>query len=84
MFAYLKRNHNSEMVFEPSNPVIYQSLFDRKYWTVSEFVFSLDEELPTNMPQPRGMEFVIQAYVDANHAGNSITCRSRTGLSLLR
>ena len=31
------------------------------------------------MPQPRGMGFVIRSYVDADHAGDSITRRSRTG-----
>ena len=73
MFAYLKRNDNSEMVFDPSDPVIDESLFARKDWTASEFGLSLSEELPTNMPQPRGMGFVIRSYVDADHAGESIT-----------
>ena len=53
--------------------------FDRKDWTASEFGLSLNEELPTNMPQPRGMGFVIRSYVDADHAGDTITRRSRTG-----
>ena len=79
MFAYLKRNHNSEMVFDPSDPVIDESLFSRRDWTASEFCLSMSEELPTNMPQPRGMEFVIRSYIDADHAGDSITRRSRTG-----
>ena len=35
MFTYLKRNHNSEMAFDPSNPVIDESLYDRNYWTAS-------------------------------------------------
>ena len=75
MFAYLKRNHNSEMVFDPSDPVIDESLFARRDWTASKFSLSLSEELPTNMPQPRGMGFVIRSYVDADHAGDSITRR---------
>ena len=37
MFAYLKRNHNSEMEFDPNDPVIDEALFDRKYWTASKF-----------------------------------------------
>ena len=79
LFAYLKWNHNSEMVFDPTDPVIDQSLFDRKYWTASEFGLTMKEELPPNMPTPRGMGFVIRAHVDADHAGDSITRRSRTG-----
>ena len=59
MFAYLKWNHNSEMVFDPSDPVVEESLFDRKDWTASEFGLSLEKAFPTNMPQPRGMGFVM-------------------------
>ena len=79
IFAYLKRNHNSEMIFDPSDPDIDQSLFDRKDWTASEFGLTLEEVLPPNMPTPRGMGFVMRAFVDADHAGDSITRRSRTG-----
>ena len=79
MFAYLKRNHNSEMIFDPSDPVIDESIFDQKYWTVSEFWLSLEEVLPKNMPQPHGMGFVMLSYIDADHAGDSITHRFRTG-----
>ena len=79
MFAYLKRNHNSEMIFDPSDTVIDESLFDRKDWTASEFGLSLEEVLLKNMPQPRGMGFVTQSYVDADHASDLITRRYRTG-----
>ena len=34
------------MIFDPSDPVIDESLFNRKYWTASEFGFSLEELLP--------------------------------------
>ena len=37
MFAYLKRNQNSEMIFDPSDPVIDEYLFHRKGWMESEF-----------------------------------------------
>ena len=79
MFAYLKRNHNSEMIFDPSDPIIDESLFDREDWTASEFGLSLEEVLPKNMPQTCGMGFVMRSYVDADHAGDSITRRFRTG-----
>ena len=35
--------------------------------------------MPTNMPESRGLGFVMRAYVDADHASNTITRRSRTG-----
>ena len=47
--------------------------------TTSEFGRSLEEELPANMPEPRGSGFVMRAFVDADHATDSITRKSRTG-----
>ena len=35
MFAYLKKNHNSEMVFDPSEPDIDMSDFPREDWSLS-------------------------------------------------
>ena len=37
IFAYLKKHHNAVMVFDPSDPVIDELLFERKDWTSSEF-----------------------------------------------
>ena len=79
MFAYLKRNHNSKMIFDPSDLVVDESLFEERDWTATAFGLSLTEELPGNMPQTRGSGCVMRAYVDADHAGDSITRRSRTG-----
>jgi hypothetical protein len=68
------------MVFDPSDPVVDMSLFERQDWTTSEFGTSLKEELPGNkMPKPRGLGFVMRSFVDADHAGDTITRRSRTG-----
>ena len=35
------------------------------------------------MPEPRGMGFVMRAFVDADHAGNLVTRRSRTAFIIL-
>ena len=43
------------------------------------FGFSLEDVFPKNIPQPRGMGFVMRSYVDADHVGASITHRSLTG-----
>jgi hypothetical protein len=80
IFSYLKKYHNTEMVFDPSDPVADETMFDLKDWTSSEFGHVAREEAkPTNMPQPRGLGFVIRAKVDADHAGDTTTRRSRTG-----
>ena len=79
IFAYLKKYHNSEMVFDPTEPNIDKTLFEERDWTATEFGLSLTEDLPTNMPTPLGSGFTIRAFVDADHAGDTITRRSRTG-----
>ena len=38
------------------------------------------EDLPPNMPEPRGLGFTIVAKVDADHASDTVTRRSRTGI----
>ena len=78
IFAYLKRNHNSEMAFNPSDPEIDASKFQRQDWEATEFG-ELEEIIPDNSPEARGMGFVMTAYVDADHASNTVTRRSRTG-----
>ena len=67
------------MIFDPSDPVVDESFFDRKDWTATEFGLFLKEELPGKMPQSSGIGFVMRAYVDTDHAGDTITQRSRTG-----
>lgn len=79
IFAYLKKHHNAEMVFDPSDPVIDRTKFERRDWTTSEMGFKLSEELPQHMPEPRGLGFSMRAFVDADHATDSMTRKSRTG-----
>ena len=80
IFAHLKKYHNAEAVYDPSDPVIDESKFEAKDWASSEFGhLGGKEELPGNMPEPRGMGFVISAKVDADHASDTVTRRSRTG-----
>ena len=52
MFEYLKKYHNLEMVFDPSDPVIDEAEFERQDWTSSEFGHVQKEELPRKMPEP--------------------------------
>jgi hypothetical protein len=80
IFAHLKKYHNAELVFDPSDPVIDESRFEAKDWASSEFGhLGGIEEIPVNMPQPRGLGFAVSAKVDADHASDSVTRRSRTG-----
>lgn len=78
MFAYLKLKHNSSMVFDPTEPDIDESQFPCEDWS-STVYGECKEELPGNMPEPRGIGFTMRAFVDSDHAGEVTTRRSRTG-----
>lgn len=81
IFAYLKKYHNSEMVFDPTEPVTDMSKFERRDWASTEFGHLEEkEEMPPNMPQSRGTGFVVWAKIDADHAADTVTRRSRTGM----
>ena len=76
IFAYLKSHHNTKIVFDPSDQEIDASLFDRQDWSTAEYgTDDLKEEIPGNAPVSRGQGFTITAYVDSDHAGDSITFR---------
>ena len=78
IFAYLRNKHNSQMVFDLSDPNVDMSLFPVEDWTNTVYG-DCKEDSPPNMPEPRGFEPTIRIYVDSDHAGDSITRRSRTG-----
>ena len=61
IFGYLKAHHNAEMVYDPSDPVIDEDLFERLDWASSEFGHNLKEDMPPNMPEPRGIGFIMSA-----------------------
>lgn len=56
-------------------------MFEKMDWSNTVYAsgnVKLTEVLPSNMPQARGEDFTMHAYVDSNHAGDSVTRRSRT------
>ena len=78
MFSYLKKKHNSRMVFDPSYPFVDEERFkSEEDWKV--LYGDVKEAIPPNAPEARGNEVVIRHYVDADHAGEKLTRRSRTG-----
>ena len=80
IFAYLRNYHNTELVYDLSDPVVEQDVFERRDWTSSEFGAEQGKEaVPSNMPELRGLGFVMCAKVDADHASDMITRRSRMG-----
>eukprot|EP00957_Ditylum_brightwellii_P154491 11757039-Ditylum_brightwellii.AAC.1 len=80
IFAHLRKYHITKLVFETSDPVVDKLAFEQRDWTSSEFLHVQGkEEVPSNMPESRDIQFVMRANVDADHAGDTITRRSRTG-----
>ena len=80
IFTYLRRYHNTELVYDLSDPVVEQDVFERRDWTSSEFgAVQGKEEVPSNMPELRGLGFVMHVKVDADHTSDAITRHSRMG-----
>ena len=80
IFAHIKKYYNTEMMFDPTVPEINESYFERKDWTASEFGHIEGQEAkPSNTSEARVMGVTMHSKVDADHAGDSITRRSRSG-----
>jgi len=80
VFAHLKKYHNSELIFNPSDPPMEEGLFDCQDWTNSECGHVAgEEEIPGNASPPRGKEFLVRAKGEADHAVHTQTRISRTG-----
>ena len=80
IFAYLKKHENgARIVFDPKLPDNDERVFNSNAdWR--DFYGDIAEELPLNMPEPKGKSVMISCFVEANHAGNVITRRSHTGI----
>ena len=79
MFAYLKRHDRSRMVFDARYPKWdANDALPRPDWT--EFYKDVKEQIPPDAPEPRGMPIEMTAFVDSDHAADTVTRRSRTGI----
>ena len=78
IFAFLKKRHNGVIVFDPTELKIDASKFKKEDWSATPYGICM-EEIPKDAPEPFGLEFTMRAFVDSDHAGDSITRRSRTG-----
>ena len=67
------------MVYDHIDPCINESAFELEDWKSSEYgnLQGKDELLP-NMPDTQVQGFVTNAKVDAYHASDNVTRRSRT------
>ena len=86
VFKYLKDHNRSKVVFDPAYVGINDNHLpmDDRASTKATFMHELYpdavEYRPKNAPKPRGRQVQITCFVDADHAGDKITRRSRTGI----
>ena len=75
VFAYLKKNHNTCMVFNPTEPKVDMKDFPREDWSYSIYGDAKEElppmkpfadSVPGDMAEPRGIFFTMTVYVDCN------------------
>lgn len=79
IFGYLSKHENSRMVFDDNDPKFADGTFTRRDWS-DIYGDDFKEQIPADMPEPRGRPVEITMFVDANHAGNVVTRRSHTGI----
>jgi len=78
IFGYLKASPRRRLFFDPDHPKISESRFQRFDW--EDFYKGAEEQIPDNMPEPRGKEVSTHCFVDASHGSDKVTRRSQTGI----
>ena len=82
VFGYLKKFPKGRIVIDSSFPDHSKyNTVDYSNWT--EFYPDAEEQMPHNMPKPKGKEARITCYVDADHAHDQVNRRSVTGILLM-
>jgi hypothetical protein len=79
IFSYLAKHENSRLVFDDKDPKFADGTFKRYDWS-DIYGDNMNEDIPADMPAPRGRSVIITMFVDANHAGNVVTRRSHSGI----
>ena len=78
IFSYLKKHPTYRLVMDSSYIDWNVKKFPMRDW--SDFYPDAKEEIPPNMPEPRGHSVQINCFVDADHAGDVVSRRSHTGI----
>ena len=78
IFGYLKNSPRRRLYYDPDYPQISEKRCNSYDW--EDFYKDAEEEIPMDMPEPRGKEVGIHCFVDASHASDKVTRRSQTGI----
>jgi hypothetical protein len=85
VFKYLDIHKESFLSFDPTyldlgEPLNSEENPNCKIKAMREFYPDAEEAIPANCPEARGKSVQINTFVDADHAGNTVTRRSQTGI----
>ena len=78
VFGYLKTHSKWRLFFDPRHPDIDERAFSSYKW--SNFYHDAKEQVPIDMPPPCRRAVSSHCFVDADHASNTVTQRSQTGI----
>ena len=80
LFGYLKHARNGRLLIDPDPMPLDGNPATTYDWT--EFYPDAVEELPPDAPPPKGHPVTTTCYVDADHAHDTVTRRSVSGILL--
>jgi hypothetical protein len=82
IFSYLKTKSNARLVLDPMYAPIDYDAFPKE--NCDEFYGGAVEHIPANAPPPLGKPVEVRCYVDADHVGNKLTRKLRTGIVIFQ
>jgi hypothetical protein len=77
MIPNLSLKHNTQLIFDPTNPKIDMGQFPQFNWT--KFYGYVEEAVPVNMPEPLDKDVDVCMMCDSHHAGDKRARCSCTG-----
>ena len=80
IFGYLKELPKRKLFFDPQHPELDERSFTTYDWY--DFYRDAKEPVPGDNPAPRGQMVSTHCFVDLDHAANTVTRHSQTGLLL--
>ena len=82
ILAYVKTFHKGKIIFDTSYPD-HSKYVVENHDNWGEFYPNAKEEVPYDMPAPKGKSVRLTVYVDADHAHDLVTRRSVTGIVVM-
>jgi hypothetical protein len=83
VFGYLKFKKKGRILIDVEDPPVRGEVKLTTGQNWSEVYPDAVEDLPKDMPEPKGQKVTITVYVDTDHACDQLTRRSVTGVLLL-